>query len=629
MSVLGMNPARFAGLDDVQRVEAEWRAASPDLLADSPFHQLQRAAARDSGRLAIRFVPDGAGRDPPRDVSFGQFHALLFAAANVLHAQGARPDRAIAYLLTNTPEALALIWGGTAAGIVAPINHYLEPELLGSMLERMQADILVTDAQPAGVLLWEKIVAAVTRARCVRKILHVSETQSPRIEGVDIVRWDETRLSVAQDRLSSDRQIRGHQIAAYFHTGGTTGRPKFAQQTHGAQALAAKVAGFAMGIDASHRLIAGMPIFHAGGLMGCGLVPLAHGASIVQPTVLGYRGEGVISGLWRFCARHSVTMLVGPPTLYARLSDLPRDALEHNPVRCAISSAAALPEAIHRRFECYSKLPLREVYGLTEATLLVAGTPYDAPTQVGSVGVRLPFVELGAFELDDSSRKPTPTGKPGMIAVRSPMVMPGYLGEDRASFPSDDWFDTGDVGYMDEQGYVYITGRAKDIIIRGGHNIDPSIIEDALRLHPDVADCAAVGMPDEDVGEIPIAYVTLHQNATVRLEELLRFARASIQERAAVPKKVVFLNQLPLTPVGKVSKVELRRDAVRLAATSALQVLLNAGRLRSVGVVQSETSDACVVVESVDDAPSLQSEVLARLGPLNLKWKLVTFGNTG
>lgn len=624
MSDPGVEPPRFAGLADVERVEAQWQAEQPQLLADSPFYQLVRAAERDPTRLAIRFLPDAAGRMAPRDVGFGEFRLLLFSAANGLHELGARPDRAIAYLLTNTPEALALIWGGTAAGIVAPINHYLEPELLGTMLARIQADIVVTDAQPDGVLPWEKIKSAVARAGCVRKILHVSAARVPRIEGVEIVRWEQVRHGIARARLVSGRTIAGDDIAAYFHTGGTTGLPKFARHLHGAQALAAKVTGYAMGVDDSHRLIAGMPIFHAGGLMGCGLTPLAHGASIVQPTALGYRGEGVISGLWRICAKHAVTMLVGPPTVYARLCESPRDELERGSLRCAISSAAALPEQIHRRFERHTGIALREVYGLTEATLLIAGTPYDAPTRIGSVGVRLPTVELRTYTLGSppGERQPTAPGQVGVLAVRSPLVMPGYLGESDASTTSDGWLDTGDVGRIDEHGYLYLTGRAKDMIIRGGHNIDPSLIEEALARHPDVVACAAVGMPDADAGEVPIAYVTLRPGAAVTPEELLRFARTSIQERAAVPRTVVLLEHLPQTAVGKIAKVDLRRDATRLAATAALADLIGTRSLRSVRVREREGGGVLVVAEAVEGAQPLPGELQERLGPLNVKWEL-------
>lgn len=621
MDDLGVRPARFAGLSDVERVEAQWRTDDPALLADSPFYQLLRAAERDPQRLAIRFLPDPTEAAAARDVTFGEFHSLLLRGANVLHELGARPDRAIAFLLTNTPEALALIWGGTAAGIVAPLNHYLEPDLLGAMMARIQADIVVTDARPGGDLPWEKVTAAVARSGCVRKVLHVGDAGVPATDGVEVVGWAEAHRRAPWDSLVSGRLIAGSDIAAYFHTGGTTGLPKFARQLHGAQALAAKVTGFGMGVDRSHRLMAGMPIFHAGGLMGCGLTPLAHGASIVQPTALGYRGAGVIAGLWRLCARHSVTMLVGPPTVYARLCEFPRDELHGDVLRCAVSSAAALPDEIQRRFERHAKIPLREVYGLTEATLLVAGTPYDAPTRVGSVGVRLPCVELRTCEPGASGkdRRPTAPGKVGVVAVRSPMVMPGYFGEQAAT--TDGWLDTGDLGRIDEHGYLYLTGRAKDMIIRGGHNIDPSIIEEALATHPAVAVCAAVGMPDADAGEIPVAYAMLRPGVTAAQEELLNFVRASIQERAAVPRIVLILDQLPTTAVGKISKVELRKDAARLAAAAALDPL--AAEVRSMRVVDAEAGGIRVVVETSEDSQALRRGLQARLGPLNLKWQIV------
>ncbi len=235
-----MRRERFADAADSRRAEAEWRRqAGPRLLEDSPFHQLSRAAEQDPARLAISFIPDAARLAESRNVSFRELRELLHVAANSLHALGARPDGAIAYLVTNTPESLALIWGGTAAGIVAPINHYLEPRLLGSMLARLGAQILVTDADADGVLSWEKVRAAVAVGGCVRKILHLGPAPRISIPDVEVVSWEDARQGLPGTHLVSGRVISGSDLAAYFHTGGTTGMPKFACHTHcGAQARA-------------------------------------------------------------------------------------------------------------------------------------------------------------------------------------------------------------------------------------------------------------------------------------------------------------------------------------------------------------------------------------------------------
>lgn len=620
-----MRRSRFADATDVRRFEAEWRhETGARLMEDSPFRQLLSAAEHDPARLAICFISDATQSGASRNVSFGELRGLFFLAANSLHALGAQPDRAIAYLVTNTPESLALIWGGTAAGIVAPINHYLEPQLLGAMLARLGAQILVTDADGEGVLSWAKVAAAVATSGCVRTVLHLGPTPRAPIPGVDLMSWERACWGLPRDRLVSGREISGGDIAAYFHTGGTTGMPKFACHTHGAQALAARVSGFAMGVDSTQRLIAGMPIFHAGGLMGCGLVPLAHGASIVQTTALGYRGAEVMSRLWEITTRHEVTTLVGPPTVYARLCEMPLAEGAPGTVRNAISSAAGLPQEIHRRFEHHTGVPLREVYGLTEATLLVAGTPPDGPPRIGSVGIQLPFVELRTYEVSSApgKRRETAVGEIGAVAVRSPMVMPGYLGDSKASLEamSGEWLDTGDLGRIDDEGYLHLTGRRKDLIIRGGHNIDPSMIEEALATHPGVLGCAAVGMPDADAGEVPIAYVVQRPGADVTEADLSRFAREKIPERAAVPRLIVSLPQLPLTSVGKISKVELRRDAAGRAAQAVLSDLLNAGSLSSVQVVAGTASAAHIVVVAPIVTDALRAEVKMRLGALNLEW---------
>jgi len=192
-----------------------------------------------------------------------------------------------------------------------------------------------------------------------------------------------------------------------------------------------------------------------------------------------------------------------------------------------------------------------------------------APRTAGSTGLRLPFTEVRVFEADINS--PCAAGQSGIVALRGPHVGPGYsdIGRNTGTFEQG-WLISGDLGHVDAEGRLFITGRAKDVIIRGSHNIDPSIIEDALLQHPDVAIAAAVGQPDCYAGELPVAFVTLKAGATVDGEGLRRYLAPIVSEPAALPRHVSILSDLPMTPVGKIYKPALRVLAARHAIEMAL-----------------------------------------------------------
>ena len=218
---------------------------------------------------------------------------------------------------------------------------------------------------------------------------------------------------------------------------------------------------------------------------------------------------------------------------------------------------------------------MREVYGMTECGGVICVDPVARQRVIGSAGCAIPFCGIEARALDGTSapsRRCLP-GVPGVLVVRGPNVTPGYkdAAQSASLFTSDGWLITGDLGYVDATGRVFLTGRAKDLIIRSGHNIDPAVIEECLMRHPAVADVGAVGMPDAYAGEVPVAYLTLRPGASTTEEELLAFARASINEPPALPRRLFVVEQLPMTAVGKLYKPSLRQDCTRRLLLEVLQ----------------------------------------------------------
>jgi fatty-acyl-CoA synthase len=247
-------------------------------------------------------------------------------------------------------------------------------------------------------------------------------------------------------------------------------------------------------------------------------------------------------------------------------------------LRLPIVGASPLPSAVREAFAAHTGLRLLQGYGLTEATCATTVSP-PGEERPGSVGRALPGQQIKAVRIaDDGSWADCATGETGVLVIGGPTVFAGYVTDPgdggprvrRGGVVRDGWLDTGDLGHVDADGFVYLTGRAKDLIIRGGHNIDPRVIEDGLLSHPAVTAAAAVGRADRHSGEIPVAYVVPADPDRFDEAELLAWASATIGEPAARPKRIYPIDAIPVTSVGKPCKPALAADAAVRAVTEAL-----------------------------------------------------------
>jgi fatty-acyl-CoA synthase/long-chain acyl-CoA synthetase len=301
---------------------------------------------------------------------------------------------------------------------------------------------------------------------------------------------------------------------------------------------------------------------------------IASGAHVVFPTPAGYRGEGVFDNFWKLVERWQVTFMIGVPTAFSALMQRPVNA-DLKSLKSAFSGSAPLPVELYHRFEKACGVNIIEGYGLTEATCLVSCNPPEGTKKVGSVGIPFPYTEVKIVRAGEGGLVECATDEVGEICVANPGVYVGNTYTDaeknRDLYYEGRFLRTGDLGRLDEDGYLWITGRAKDVIIRGGHNIDPAEIEEALLAHHDVAFAGAIGQPDAHAGELPCAYVELVEGGSVTAEELMEHARVHIHERAAYPKHVEILDELPKTAVGKVFKPDLRKRAIARVYGQALE----------------------------------------------------------
>jgi fatty-acyl-CoA synthase len=608
-------------LADIEAIESEMPWAQR-VQVDSAYELIGQVARRIPDKPAIQYLPNGLPEEAASTTSYGELFRRMTRTANMLHAFGVRPTDTVCLLLPNLPQMHELLWGGGATGIMVPINPLLRPAQIAQIIRAAGARLLVTSG--AGSEYWEKAQAALRLLDEPVQIVSIGGDQS-----AGSLDFERLIAQCPDDRLLSGRKIQRGELAACFHTGGTTGDPKLAQHTHEGQLYQAWVAG-ALRIGQDDVIPVGLPLFHAAAAYCWGIAPLSSGATLVLLSPMGFRNPAVVPNLWKVIERFGATRAGFVPTVVSALLNVPAGATQLKTLRRFGCGAAPISVEVRRAFEAHTGVGLMEGYGLTEATALTHCTPQDAEAPAGSIGLRCPYVEARIFRLDsENGPAECAPGEVGVLALKGPTVMRGYRQEkhNQSAFIAAGWLNTGDLGYVDASGWFWITGRAKDLIIRGGHNISPAWIEEALYQHPAVAVAAAVGKPDAYAGELPVAYVALKPGASAEEEELRAFCADKVPERPAAPSEVIFLDQLPVTAVGKIFKPALRCDATRRAFDMAL------APLRSSGVeirVEATPDDrygivACVTVLGVDPAArvGMTAEVNRILGGFTIQREVV------
>ncbi|MBS0447616.1 MAG: AMP-binding protein [Proteobacteria bacterium] len=555
--------------DDLARIEAEMTLA--ERLPERSVHDVfVGSAATWPERAALTMLMTGAPDEQPRRVSYRELLGLVRRAAN-LFATLAGPRPGVAYLLPSLVETHAVLWGAETAGYAVPINFLLQPEHVAALLRASGARILVALGPHPALDIWQKTLAL--RAQMPELVvLRIAPPGVPLEPGV--LDFHAALMAQPDDRLVFDTPGRDDDIAAYFHTGGTTGAPRLVAHTHRSQ-LTAALGGAMLGdFRATDTLTATLPLFHVGGTIFCGLSAFMAGVSLLVMSPSGLRNPAMVQGFWRLAGRYEATLVGAVPTSIGAVLDVPPAAGDLATVRAGFTGAASLPAAVGERFREVTDRGLFEVYGMTEASGLIAIDAVAGAGGAGSVGWPLPYtrVEVRRLEAGGTLGPACAAGEIGVIAIRGPHVSPGYRDPSHdAGVLALGLLNSGDLGYTDDDGRIHIAGRAKDLIIRSGHNIDPLMIENAMAEHPAVALAAAVGMPDAYAGELPVCYVALRPGATASVDDLRDHAQRTIAERPAWPKEIHVVDTIPLTSVGKIYKPALRCDAAARLVTRVVR----------------------------------------------------------
>lgn len=623
---------RFATIADRDAVEAEkpWEERNR---ATTLYGFLSDAKAAYGARPALSFQILSGPTDKTETLTWSDLHGRVTQAANLLRHLGVGPTDTVAYLLPNSLETAITLLGGATAGIVNPINPLLDAEQIAAILRETRAKVLVTLKSFPKTDVAQKAAEAVRLAPNVEAVLEVDLNRyltPPKSWIVPLVRpKTETKhhakvmnFNAEAAKLPGDRlmfeDVQEDRIAAYFHTGGTTGMPKVAQHKYSGMIYNGWLGGRLL-FDETDVMICPLPLFHVLAAYPILMSAIASGAHVVFPTPAGYRGDGVFDNFWTLVERYKVTFLITVPTAISALMQRPVNA-DISSLKSAISGSAPLPVELYNRFKKATGVEISEGYGLTEATCLVSVNPVDGVKKVGSVGIPLPYTHVRILKKRNGSYDECAIDEVGEICVANPGVFEGstYTEADKNHdlFAEERFLRTGDLGRLDPDGYLWITGRAKDLIIRGGHNLDPAEIEDALLKHPAVAFAGAISQPDSFAGELPCAYVELVDGASVTTEELLEHAKTHIHERAAIPKHLEIMDELPKTAVGKIFKPDLRKRAIMRVLDG---VLKEAGLAAHVISVTEDKKRG--LVAHIATTGNCDEEALAhKLGEFTVPW---------
>lgn len=463
-------------------------------------------------------------RDDRITLSYREFASRVDAAAEQFADHGVGPGSVVAVMLPNRVEllvCLAAAWRLRAAA--TPINPVFTASEAGYQITDSDATLVVTATSDSPV--------------GDRRSLAVDDLRTTPV-----------------GRTLPDPATSTNDLALLIYTSGSTGRPKGVELNHSNIAAMANSMVEALSLtDDAHCLLV-LPLFHVNAICVSYLSTMIAGG---QLSVLGrFQPVDFLAAIERL----RPTYFSAVPTIYSHLVSQPADVhADTSSVRFAICGAAPAAAELLRAVEERFGFPVIEGYGLTEGTCATTANPVDGPRKIGTVGVALPGQVVGIM---DSHGKLLPAGERGEVVIKGDNVMQGYLNRPEATAEAlgDGWLHTGDVGILDEDGYLRLVDRIKDMIIRGGENIYPKEIESVLYGNPAVLEAAVVGLPHPVYGEVPAAYVALHPERTATEDELRELCAQHLT-KVKIPVSITITGTLPKNPVGKIDKPALRAQS--------------------------------------------------------------------
>jgi len=495
----------------------------------------------------IRYIVDLRAAEPPATwliapetgavMNYAQLQRESRDLGRYLLGLGLNKGDKVALMLHNSYQTARLLIGVMYSGfMVAPLNLLAQPSQLAYVLEHSDTRVVFTSAEYA-----ERVNAALAHTKRDIKVITIKPDALEIFERAALA-------DIALPDISEDDD------ALLMYTSGTTGKPKGCVLSNRSVVAGAEYTSAAHELTAADRVLCAMPLYHINGQIVTTVAPLLHGGSVVMPHRFS------VSNYWELVTQHQCTWINVVPTMINYLLNAPdpRDrGYDITRVKFCRSASSPLPPELHRAFEEKFKIGIIETFGMTETNAPCFTNPYErSKRKIGSPGTAF---GNEAKIIDPATNREQPRGTPGELMVRGDNLMTCYYKDPENTantLEPDGWMHTGDLGYMDNDGFVFITGRSKELIIKGGENIAPREIDEALLKHPAVLEAAAVGIPDPHYGQDIMVCVVLKPGVACTAEALAEF---SLQElgKFKSPKIIRLVTELPKGPSGKVQRLKL------------------------------------------------------------------------
>jgi fatty-acyl-CoA synthase len=600
-------------IDDIVAIESEPYDAN--VSARSLFDLVTATAKQHPERPAVTTLAADHSLDPLSSLTHSQLLLEVTRAANLFASLNQGREGVVAVLCPTLPVIPVVLLAAQVVGVASAINYLLSVDAIAELLVTQRATALIVPGLDCDAAIAEKVQPILERVPGLEIVLHIGDLAPAKSSQSYLSALQPHTGGQLETAAPSDRS----RVCALFHTGGTTGRPKLVRLTHGNQIHAAWSFAQVHGLDEHDVAINGFPLFHVGGTITAGLSVLAAGGHIVIPSPYALRKPEVLQKYWRIVERYRATIVSGVPTSIASLAEVPIEGSDVSSVRMGLTGGTVLPRAVGERFERRTGIRLYETYGMTETAAAIAFNPGRGERLPGSVGFRAPYAETRIAKPDSGGKLSSCAAlESGSVLVRGPQVFPGYVDPDhnRGVLGVDGWLATGDVGYFTEDHRLVLTGREKDLIIRGGHNIDPAAIEDVANAFPGVQISAAVGMPDGYAGEAPMLFVVPAPGRSLDAEALKAYLAKHVLEAPARPKRVTILDALPVTAVGKIFKPALRDLAIRESVLLEIERIFGPSVEATVEVERDDKLRTIVTIAVGSSADVLRARLSAELSKL-------------
>ena len=469
-------------------------------------------------------------------VTYGKLDDLVIGFANLLRSKGVQKGEKIILNTINSPEFLYAYLGIVRNGaIVVPINPMLTLEEMKFISADSDANYIIIHE---GVMLKQKLTPEIISEALDVKVIVLNEALMGEL--------------AAAEREDFDLITDTEEISTFLYTSGTTGKPKAAMLTHANLLANARQCVIGLGCFAEDIFMCVLPMFHVFAFTTCLLQPLFVGATV--DVVESFTPKVVISEL----LEKEITLFLGVPAMYMVLIEAGKNNIKFPKLRRAVCGGSALPVEIYNQIRNLINIPVIEGYGLTEASPASTFNPYDGVHKAGSIGILLDQIE---GIIGDDNDNEVPTGEVGELLLRGPNVMQGYYNrpEETADTMKNGWLHTGDLATMDEEGYIFIVDRKKELIIVAGLNVYPREVEEVLYSHPKIKDAAVIGMDNKLRGEIVAAYVVLKEGEEAHSKEIIRWLKDKLAAYK-IPRTIKIVEDLPRNNTGKILKRELKES---------------------------------------------------------------------